>query len=229
MLLTRGFKVVNAMRKRPLLFNSMVYGFFYTSAEFIRQSFSKTSKSTQQNIEEHDDFAGTKGPILMQIQEICEILDLVDEKNDAAVRSTVYNWPQLKRYAVYGCLLAGPVLHGWYKWLDTFYSGKSTRIVLKKLFADQFVFTPPLIVLFFTSMSLMEAKSDILKECRMKFLHTFQTSCGFWLPVQLVNFLLVPTSLRVTYVSVASFCWVNILCYLKNVSVVEYIEDKDER
>lgn len=93
---------------------------------------------------------------------------------------------------------------GRYQWLDTFYSGKSTRIVLKKLFADQFIFTPPLIVLFFTSlclstsiilacvrtdftrritirfphdfagMSLMEAKSDILEECRIKFLHTFQ-------------------------------------------------------
>ncbi|XP_014477679.1 PREDICTED: N-acetyltransferase 9-like protein isoform X3 [Dinoponera quadriceps] len=78
-------------------------------------------------------------------------------------------------------------------------------------------------------MSLMEAKSDILRECRMKFLHTFQTSCEFWLPVQLVNFLLVPASLRVTYVSVASFCWVNILCYLKNIPVVECIEDKVER
>ena len=25
-----------------------------------------------------------------------------------------YNWAQLKRYAIYGCLIAGPVLHGWY-------------------------------------------------------------------------------------------------------------------
>lgn len=50
----------------------------------------------------------------MQIQKLCEILDLADKKTDTAMRSTDYNWPQLKRYAVYGCLLAGPVLHGWY-------------------------------------------------------------------------------------------------------------------
>ncbi|XP_014477677.1 PREDICTED: PXMP2/4 family protein 4-like isoform X1 [Dinoponera quadriceps] len=227
MLSTRAFKIANAMRKRPLLFNSMVYGFFYTSAEFIRQNFSKMSK--QSIVEEPETFVSTKGPILMQIQKLCEMLHLVDEKKDTAMQSADYNWPQLRRYAVYGCFLAGPVLHGWYKWLDTFYSGKSTRIVLRKLFADQFIFTPQLLVLFFTSMSLMEAKSDILRECRMKFLHTFQTSCEFWLPVQLVNFLLVPASLRVTYVSVASFCWVNILCYLKNIPVVECIEDKVER
>ncbi|EFN75766.1 Uncharacterized protein FKSG24-like protein [Harpegnathos saltator] len=228
MLSTKSFKVVDAMRKRPLLFNSMVYGFFYTSAEFIRQSFTKPT--TQMVVKESETLVDTKGPILMRIQKICKILDLVDEKKDTATRSTRdYNWPQLKRYAVYGCFLAGPVLHGWYKWLDTYYSGKSTRIVLKKLFADQFIFTPPLLVLFFTSMSLMEAKSDIFRECQIKFPHTFQTSCGFWLPVQLVNFLLVPASLRVTYVGVAGFCWVNILCYLKNAPVVEHIEDKGEQ
>lgn len=50
----------------------------------------------------------------MEIQRLCEILDLVDEKKDSLIQSTTYNRPQLKRYAVYGCLLAGPVLHGWY-------------------------------------------------------------------------------------------------------------------
>lgn len=144
----------------------------------------KNTQLTQSIHEELETFADTKRPILMRVQKLCEILDLVDEKKDFAMRSTDYNWPQLKRYTVYGCLLAGPVLHGWYfpvmftksirknelfstamnlwinanaangryKWLDTFYNGKSTRIVLKKLFMDQFIFTPPLIVLFFTSL-----------------------------------------------------------------------------
>lgn len=87
----------------------------------------------------------------------------------------------------------------------------------------------------------MEAKSDLLQECKIKFVHTFQvrcrirklyimkiifilafqTSCGYWLPVQFVNFLLIPPSFRVTYVSIAAFCWVNILCYLKNLPVSE--------
>lgn len=91
-------------------------------------------------------------------------------------------------------------------------------------------------------MSLMEAKSDLLQECKIKFVHTFQvrfrmrkslhygnyiylvfqTSCGYWLPVQFVNFLLIPPSFRVMYVSIAAFCWVNILCYLKNLPVSEH-------
>ncbi|XP_077278914.1 mpv17-like protein [Temnothorax americanus] len=216
MSLTKAFRIVSSvMQRRPLLFNSMVYGFFYTSAEFIRQSFSKMSEPIAA---ESEISSNVKGPILIQVQKFCETLDLVDKSAD----STTYNWPQLKRYAIFGCLLAGPMLHGWYKWLDTFYSGKTTKIVLKKLFADQFILTPPLLILFFISMSLMEAKSDLLRECKIKFVHTFQTSCGYWLPVQFVNFLLIPPSFRVIYVSVAAFCWVNILCYLKNLPVSEH-------
>ncbi|XP_020288002.1 mpv17-like protein isoform X2 [Pseudomyrmex gracilis] len=206
------------MQRRPLLFNSVVYGFFCTSAEFIRQNYNRKpvvieSKQTSK--------VDTKGPVLLGIQRLCETLDIVDKDN--SIQSTdSYNWPQLKRYAIYGCFLAGPILHGWYKWLDSFYNGTSVRIILTKLFADQFLLTPPLLVVFFTSMSLMEAKSDIFEECRIKFLHTFQTSCGYWLPVQLINFMLVPPSLRVVYVSVAVFIWINILCYLKSAPVVEH-------
>ena len=44
---------------------------------------------------------------------------------------------------------------------------------------------------------------------------TFQSSCLFWLPAQLVNFLIVPQHLRVVYVGTCSLLWVNILCIIK--------------
>ncbi len=44
---------------------------------------------------------------------------------------------------------------------------------------------------------------------------TFQKSCLFWMPAQAVNFMLVPQSMRVVYIAVCSFCWVNILCIAK--------------
>ncbi|RLU19799.1 hypothetical protein DMN91_008358 [Ooceraea biroi] len=225
MSLTNVLRVINGMRsRRPLLYNSMVYGFFCTSAEFIRQSYSKMSKPIQPVVEESRDITDTRGPVLIRIHKFCEMLGLADD--DTSMQSTDYNRSQLKRFAIYGCFLAGPILHGWYKWLDAFYSGTSTGIVIRKLLADQFILTPPLLVVFFTSMSLMEAKSDVLRECKIKFLHTFQTSCAYWLPVQLVNFMLIPPSLRVTYVSIAAFCWVNIMCYLKSAPVTENASKK---
>jgi Mpv17-like protein len=35
------------------------------------------------------------------------------------------------------------------------------------------------------------------------------------MPVQYINFFLMPTSLRVVFVATTSFLWVNILCILK--------------
>ncbi|XP_057331168.1 mpv17-like protein 2 isoform X3 [Microplitis mediator] len=126
----------------------------------------------------------------------------------------------LEQYAVAGSSPCN-ICYIWYSWLDKMFTGKTPKIVVTKLLCDQFVLTPPLIVLFFTSMSLMEGKNkeNLLDECNAKFVKTFATSCIFWLPVQFVNFLVIPPAFRVLYVSVASFCWVNILCHLKRTPV----------
>ncbi|XP_076683838.1 mpv17-like protein [Andrena cerasifolii] len=211
-------------QKRPLLFNSMIYGSFYTGAEFAQQTYSRVFKlsvpspSVPENLEEAS-IVSTERPVFSWIRKFNETMGLSDVDN--LRHSGNYNWAQLKRYAIYGCLIAGPVLHGWYKWLDAFYKGKAMKIVLAKLITDQFILTPPLIVTFFITMSLMESKQDIFGECRMKFVQTFKTSCMYWLPVQFLNFLLIPPALRVSFVSIAAFCWVNILCYLKSVPLTE--------
>lgn len=116
MSVTKVLRMINIMQKRPLLYNSIVYGSFFTGAEFIRQSFSNASKLPI--AEKSKNSADTKGPILMQVQRFCETLNLVDE--DTSMQSTNYNWSQLKRYAIYGCFLAGPILYRWYSdhWID---------------------------------------------------------------------------------------------------------------
>ncbi|KOC61474.1 Mpv17-like protein [Habropoda laboriosa] len=216
-------KLRSSAQKRPLLFNSVIYGTFYTGAEFAQQTYSRlfkfslspvsadTEVSTGLEIEERSLFVWRK--------KLNEKLGLLDE--DSSRQFEGYNWAQLKRYAIYGCFIAGPLLHGWYKWLDEFYKGKTMKTVLAKLLVDQFVLTPPLITVFFISMSLMESKPNVFDECKAKFFQTFKTSCMYWLPVQFLNFLLVPPALRVSFVSIAAFCWVNILCYLKSTPISE--------
>ncbi|XP_078042367.1 PXMP2/4 family protein 4-like [Augochlora pura] len=208
-------------QKRPLLVNSVIYGSFYTGAEFAQQTYNKVFKfpvatPVSKRIEESNTSDAQMQTVpWSETSKEPLILSDDDKKTWSRNYNDNYNWPQLRRYAIYGCFIAGPVLHGWYKWLDTFYKGKTMKIVLLKLLADQFILTPPLIIVFFISMSLMENKADILNECNAKFLQTFKTSCMYWLPVQFFNFSLVPSTLRVSFVSVAAFLWVNILCYVK--------------
>ncbi|KAF2887948.1 hypothetical protein ILUMI_18225 [Ignelater luminosus] len=121
----------------------------------------------------------------------------------------------VKRYAIFGTCIQGPLLTVWYRWLDRTVVGKSYKIILKKVLMDQFLMTPHLVWLFFIAMSIMEGRKDILAECKQKFIPTFKTSCMFWLPAQTVNFTIIPTQFRVVYVGSCSLCWVNILCYIK--------------
>ncbi|XP_076302294.1 PXMP2/4 family protein 4-like [Lasioglossum baleicum] len=212
-------KLRSSVQKRPLFFSSVVYGSFYTGAEFTQQTYNRIFKfSSTTNNEEKIAFE-IERPLFIWIRRFNQKLGLLDENN--SMELGCYNWARLKRYAIYGCFIAGPVLHGWYKWLDMFYKGKTMKIVFIKLLVDQFILTPPLIMIFFISMSLMEGKSNILDECKDKFFQTFKTSCMYWLPVQFLNFLLVPPALRVSFVSIAAFCWVNILCYLKSTPISE--------
>jgi Mpv17-like protein len=122
-----------------------------------------------------------------------------------------------------GTLVYSPILYNWYKWLDGKFPGIARKTILKKLVLDQFLLTPPLLVIFYTGMSLMELKfDDPFEECRKKFVATFQRSCLFWLPAQTVNFILIPPAFRVIYMGFASFCWVNILCFLKRQKLEEF-------
>ena len=81
---------------------------------------------------------------------------------------------------------------------------------------DQFLLTPVIVVLFFITMSAMEGKSDWLQECKQKFFKTFGADCCYWLPVQALNFVYVPSDLRVAFIAVATFVWMNVLCWFKS-------------
>merc|ERR1740139_215132 len=64
-------------------------------------------------------------------------------------------------------------------------------------------------------MSVMEGKEDIFDECRQKLLPTWLTASAFWLPVQAVNFFLVPARARLVYVSCCCLVWDNAMCIFK--------------
>ena len=50
------------------------------------------------------------GPILQLVHKFNGTLGLDKEYDN---ESQSYNWAQIKRYAIYGCLMAGPALHIW--------------------------------------------------------------------------------------------------------------------
>ncbi|XP_047027080.1 mpv17-like protein [Helicoverpa zea] len=126
-----------------------------------------------------------------------------------------YNLVSGARVVIVGSCLYAPTLYYWYKLLDRKFVGTAAKTVLTKVACDQFIMTPTLLALFFTILSILEGKADIFEELRQKYVKAFIANQSFWIPVQTVNFSLIPSHLRVTYVASASFIWINVLCYIK--------------
>ncbi|KAJ0178186.1 hypothetical protein K1T71_006009 [Dendrolimus kikuchii] len=95
----------------------------------------------------------------------------------------------------------GVLCHHWYKILDKFIIGKTLDMVAKKLFLDQMVFSPIMIVTFFGSVALFEENpyENFKEEVRDKFLTLYRAEWMVWPPAQVINFYFLPTRYRVLY------------------------------
>lgn len=75
--------------------------------------------------------------------------------------------------------------------------------------------------------SLLEGK-NVQNELQAKFKTAFIANQIFWVPGQTINFYFVPGHLRVAYISVASFLWINVLCFIKRQKIVKEEEMLEE-
>jgi len=186
------------MDARPMLSNACIYGGLYTLAEVSQQ----TMKSSIQ-------------PVKPSVS--------ASFSADMGLRpSPGIDLSSVKRYAIMGTLVFPPILTHWYRWLEATFPCTSPRVVARKLLLDQFLLTPWVVVLFYLGMAALEGKKgeELTKELKEKGAKTFLLDCCYWLPIQYLNFKFVPAWLRVTYIGVTTFLWLNILCYIKSQPLV---------
>ena len=98
------------------------------------------------------------------------------------------------------CVL-GPVCHYWYIFLERCFTGKSLKILAKKVLLDQALFSPAYILVFFGVIGVLENMSirNIVTDLNTKGLHLFKTECLVWPPAQVVNFSIIPLRYRVLF------------------------------
>ena len=186
--------------KYPLTSNSLFYGTLFVAAEFLQQTWNKGHISSSD----------------------AQITKQLDSKPSHAR----YDSGSIKRYAIWGTLIIPPIYQQWYNWLDAKFQlcekgPLNRKILAKKMVLDQFLLTPVIVVLFFITMNAMEGKPDWFEECKHKFWKTFAADCCYWLPVQGLNFIYVPADLRVAFIAVATFVWLNVLCWIKSLPISE--------
>ncbi|XP_039468944.1 mpv17-like protein isoform X1 [Oreochromis aureus] len=94
-------------------------------------------------------------------------------------RETI-EWRQTRNVAVVAFSFHGNFNFFWMRFLERRFPGNSIGMVMRKLFLDQTTAAPLATSVFYTGVSFLEGKEDILEDWREKFLNTYKTGLMFW-------------------------------------------------
>ncbi len=120
-----------------------------------------------------------------------------------------------------------PIFLYWFRRLDTIFPGVGISAVVKKVVVNQLVITVPInggFLAYTTAVeqlfagglpsrkNLVNFNFDLVRDrislqIREDLIDIFKRSCMLWLPVNFLNFLLVPKTFRVLPTIAASTCW----------------------
>uniref|UniRef100_A0A667ZQ11 MPV17 mitochondrial inner membrane protein like n=1 Tax=Myripristis murdjan TaxID=586833 RepID=A0A667ZQ11_9TELE len=130
-------------------------------------------------------------------------------------RKEEMDWRHTRNVAVVAFSFHGNFNFFWMRFLERRFPGNSAGMVLRKLLLDQTTAAPLATSVFYTGVSFLEGKEDILQDWREKFLNTYR-KCTTRVPVclhQFVNFALVPLYVRTTFTGCCAFIWATFLCF----------------
>ncbi|KAM6971882.1 mpv17-like protein [Aplochiton taeniatus] len=123
------------------------------------------------------------------------------------------DWRQTRNVALVAFGFHGNFNFFWMRFLERRFPGNSIGMVLRKLFLDQTTAAPLATTVFYTGVSFLEGKNDILEVWREKFWNTYKTGLMFWPFMQFLNFALVPLYVRTAFTGCCAFVWATFLCF----------------
>jgi protein Mpv17 len=164
-----------------------------------------------------------------------------------SIRNTRIDNGRVMRTAVYGCVMNGLVLYQWFRVVDKVFGSSmaNTRTVLLKMLADQLVYAPFSITVYFgvnclkytdtqsnvgsnhlnnsnndiisdRELSVTLQVDDFIHKMRASFWSTYMADWTVWPAVNLVNFKFIPLHFRPTFVCCAQLCWGTYLSSVAN-------------
>ena len=131
-----------------------------------------------------------------------------------------WNAKKTLRFGFLGAFLVAPAVHFWYGGLAKHFPGTSTSTVAKRVFMDQFVFTPVFLPIWFSSMWTLE-KAPVFGnpghagDARSSYMDRWidiapdllVANWSYWIPAVSINFKFVPLKYQVLYANVLSLIW----------------------
>ena len=157
------------------------------------------------------------------------------QKDSHQYEQQSYNFRRAAQLGALGFVMNGAFLYTWYTRLDAVIgSSQSSKLgVAAKVAADQFVYAPFSIAVFFYFMSLRQtgsvaaAGAEFGDKMRENFITTYCADCLLWPCSNFVNFRFVQLAYRPTFTAVIQFIWQTYLSYTANAPVHHPAADTD--
>ncbi|KAI9739663.1 MAG: Protein required for ethanol metabolism [Cirrosporium novae-zelandiae] len=127
-----------------------------------------------------------------------------------------HDYMRTVRLGGYGGVVFGPAATTWYKVLQKRVNlSSANKTIAARVGLDQLVFAPIHMVIFLSTMSVLEGTSP-QKKLETTYKDAIQKNWMVWPWIQAVNFKLVPLEHRVLVVNVVSLGWNCYLSYINN-------------
>lgn len=126
-----------------------------------------------------------------------------------------HDWARTARTAAFGGIIAGPMGHSWFTFLERAVMPSAPRslpAVGLKMAMDQTLMAPFGCMLYFACMDLLTGQPDaVIPSLHSKFRKTLLASYKLWPAAHVINFAFVPPQYRVLYTNLVSVVWTSIL------------------
>eukprot|EP01121_Diplochlamys_sp_Union-15-3_P003421 TRINITY_DN1328_c0_g1_i4.p1 TRINITY_DN1328_c0_g1~~TRINITY_DN1328_c0_g1_i4.p1 ORF type:complete len:203 (+),score=22.46 TRINITY_DN1328_c0_g1_i4:40-648(+) len=172
---------LQSLQKRPVITKSVTSGVIYCLGDILGQKIEQYKAAT----------ANTK-------------YDDIDE-----VIVPQYDIGRTIKFGIFGLLINAPLIHYWYKFLDWLLQNvKGAKLVWIQLFLDEIIFGPIYLVIYYYVMGIMNGTlKNVPKKIKRELIPTAIESLKVWVPVQYINFKLVPPHLRVLFGNLVALGW----------------------
>jgi len=122
-----------------------------------------------------------------------------------------FDFERLTRFMSYGFIMT-PLQFQWFGLLTKLFpltTASSMVPVLKRVAADQFVFSPFGLCCFFTFMTVAEGggKRQVIRKFEDLYFPTLKANWVIWPAVQLINFRVLPLRFQIPFVSTIGIAW----------------------
>ncbi|KAH8827047.1 hypothetical protein DL96DRAFT_1710198 [Flagelloscypha sp. PMI_526] len=133
------------------------------------------------------------------------------------LRGFQHDFLRTLRGAFFSGAIMGPPLTLWFTYLNNLRYGGKTQSAIWKVFLDQILISPVILLSFFVFMSILEFKpSEILERLHKAYFSSLIRGWMVFFPTQLFNFFLIPAHLRLVFVNIVAMFWNTYLSLVNN-------------